>query len=218
MKTHLRFLPGLAVMAVLMSSCSDSSGPREITEVRELSGGDQEIRIVDSPAERFRMPSQMANGGGNTGKADSADELPFTWNTPEGWSRQTGLPMRDLSFSFGENGEGECYLSRLPGAGGGLVANVNRWRGQMGQEPLSEEEVAALPSKSLFGLEGTFIDVTGDFSGMGAAETKKDYRLLGVILTSEAGAVFVKMTGPADLVAANEANFDQFCASLQPKT
>lgn len=205
------------VIVSLVASCSKSSEPREIVEVRELSGEDQAIRVIDSEAERFRMPSQMAGGGGTTAKADDAEALPFTWVTPDGWERQLGAPMRDLSFTFGENGEGECYLSRLPGAGGGLVANVNRWRGQMGQEPMTEEEIANLPSKTLFGLEGTFVDVSGDFSGMGAAEAQKNYRMLGVILTSEAGAVFVKMTGPADLVQENEANFHHFCATLQPR-
>ena len=207
----------MPALMLVLPACSDSSGPVEITEVRELSGPDQEIKVVDSPAERYRMPSQMASGGDTFGKAEGAENLPFTWTTPESWKQDPGAPMRDLSFTFGENGEGECYLSRLPGVGGGLVANVNRWRGQMGQEPLSDAEVAALPKQALFGLEGTFLDVTGEFSGMGAAEAKKDYRLLGVILTSPAGAVFVKMTGPADLVAANEENFHQFCASLQPR-
>ncbi len=210
-------LPLLAVL-IAVPACSDS-GPREIVEVRELSGPDREILVVESPAERFRMPSQMGGGtgGGNASGGGGDAELPFVWTTPEGWERQQGVPMRDLSFTIGENGEGECYLSRLPGAGGGLAANVNRWRGQMGQEPISDEEIAALPKKSLFGLEGTFVDVTGEFSGMGSAGAKPDYRMLGVILTSEAGAVFVKMTGPAELVAAHEANFDRFCQSLQPR-
>ena len=40
-------------------------------------------------------------------------------------------------------------------------------------------------------------------------------RLLGVILNTGNGAVFVKMTGPRDLITANEAKFDAFCASLR---
>ncbi|MCB1064556.1 MAG: hypothetical protein KDN20_16765 [Verrucomicrobiae bacterium] len=212
MKPLFRFLPIAAL--ITLNSCSDP-GPREIVEVRELSGKEQEIVVADSPAERFRMPSQMSGGAASGGAGEAA--LPFVWTTPEGWERQLGAPMRDLSFTIGEAKEGECYLSRLPGAGGGLTANVNRWRGQMGAEPMTDEEIAALPKKPLFGLEGVFVDVTGEFSGMGAAGAKPNYRMLGIILTSEAGAVFVKMTGPAELVAANEANFDLFCQSLKPR-
>jgi hypothetical protein len=209
----------LVGFAFLLTACSDSSVPREITGVRELSADERKIRIVESPAERFRMPGQMAGGGGGApaAAADGGSAMPFVWVTPEGWTQQTGLPMRDLSFTFGAEGEGECYLSRLPGAGGGLAPNVNRWRGQMGLDPLTDAEIAALPKRTIFGLEGTFIDISGAFSGMGSGPGKENYRMLGVILASDAGAVFVKMTGPAELIAANLPNFDAFTASLQPR-
>lgn len=198
----------------LLSSCEDQSSV-VISEVRDLAGEEQAIRVVDSGTERYRLPRAEGMSTGGEGSQDAA--LPFVWVTPEGWTQQTGRPMRDLSFSFGEEGEGECYLSRLPGAGGGLEANVNRWRKQMGQPDLEEEEIVALPTKSLFGLEGTYVDVSGTFTGMGAGAPKEDYRMLGIILTSEAGAVFVKLTGPSELVAEQEANFEAFCASLQPR-
>jgi len=127
--------------------------------------------------------------------------------------------MRDINLVFGENGEGECYLAKLPGAGGGLVANVNRWRGQMGADPLTPDQVAELPKKPLFGQPATFVSVDGDFSpGMGSTEVREDYRLLGLILSSDAGAVFVKMTGPRELVVANEEKFDRFVASIDVST
>ena len=49
---------------------------------------------------------------------------------------------------------------------------------------------------------------------MGTSDTFENYRLLGLILASDAGAVFVKMTGPKDLVTKNEAAFDQFTQSI----
>jgi hypothetical protein len=49
---------------------------------------------------------------------------------------------------------------------------------------------------------------------MGSQETKENYRLLGLILSSDAGAVFVKMTGPRELVDANAEKFDQFTSSI----
>ena len=95
-----------------------------------------------------------------------------------------------------------------------MAANVNRWRGQMGLEDLDEAAVEALPKKPLFGYEATFLSLDGDFAGMGQ-EGKADYRLLGLILTAGDGALFVKMTGPRDLVAANAEQFDAFCQSLR---
>ena len=212
-----RLLPG--VCAVALGACSEATGPREITGVRELAEDERQIKIVESPAERFRMPSQMAGGGGEAAPQGAGGDaaMPFVWTTPEGWTQKTGLPMRDLSFVFGANEEGECYLSRLPGAGGGLTPNVNRWRGQMGLAPMTDAEIAALPKKMMFGLEGTYVDLSGAFSGMGGGPGKENYRMLGVILSSDSGAVFVKMTGPAELITAQQANFDAFCASLQPR-
>jgi hypothetical protein len=110
-------------------------------------------------------------------------------------------------------------VARLPGAGGGLAANVNRWRGQMAAAPLTEEEVAALPTRPLFGQPARFVSVDGSFSpGMGSDQTFPDYRLMGLILAGEAGAVFVKMTGPKALVEQNSAAFDQFITSLTVNT
>ena len=45
-------------------------------------------------------------------------------------------------------------------------------------------------------------------------EAKKGYKMLGLILTAQGGAVFVKMTGPKALVEANSEKFDAFCKSL----
>lgn len=209
----------LAVAAVL-PACFDSTTPQEINGVRELTGEERKIHVVADDAQRYRL-SGLAGGGQKseaprpTGGTDG--ELPFTWQVPDGWTLKPGMPMRDLSFAFGENEEGECYLSRLPGAGGGLTANVNRWRGQMGLPAITDAEVLALPKRVMFGLDATFVDISGSFSGMGGGAAKENYRMLGVIVASESGAVFVKMTGPAELIAANQPKFDAFCASLQPR-
>ena len=212
-KTALCLLSG----SFLLSACTDSGpeGP-EIME-QELPSAHRTFKLVDSSRERFRYQTRPATAAGTEG-GSSAGAPRLVYETPEGWTEGTKSMMRDINMTFGENGEGECYVARLPGAGGGLTANVNRWRGQMGAEPLTEEEIAALPQKSLFGQPASFMSVDGDFTGMGGGGTKSDYRLLGVILSSDAGAVFVKMTGPRALVEANTKAFDQFVASLDVST
>lgn len=207
-----RPLPFAALFALLLPACGDSG--TGLVE-RDLSDSELALRIVPTSMERFRYSSAPSKAA----TADDAKPAGLVHETPEGWTEAPGSPMRDLSFTFGEKGEGECYVARLPGSGGGLAANVNRWRAQMGAAPLSDEEIAALPVKPLFHQPARFVSVDGTFSpGMGSTETFENYRLLGVILSSEAGAVFVKMTGPKELVEKHSEAFDRFVGSLDVNT
>jgi hypothetical protein len=211
----LRPLP-LLLALLFLSACGGEDTPGLIE--RPLSDSEKEFRLVESSMERFRYSSRPGAPSGTAAEGGTA-AAGLVFETPEGWSEKPASMMRDVNLTFGPNGEGECYVARLPGAGGGLAANVNRWRAQMGAAPLSDEEVEALPTRPLFGQPARFISVDGTFSpGMGSNETFPDYRLVGLILAGDAGAVFVKMTGPKALVEQNGAAFDQFVSSLDVNT
>ena len=90
--------------------------------------------------------------------------------------------MRVANFSFGENSEGECYFTVLAGGGGGLVANVNRWRKQMNLSELTKDEVDALSDRAFLLGQGKFIELEGDFKSVGSTEVLKNYKLVGIIL------------------------------------
>jgi len=186
---------------------------------RPLSDSEKEFRIVETSRERFRYSSEPRAEAGTEAPAGEASATGLVYETPKGWAEKPASTMRDVSFRFGPQEEGECYIARLPGAGGGLAPNVNRWRSQMGAAPLSDEEIAALPTRPLFGQPARYVSVDGTFSpGMGSNQTFPEYRLVGLILSGEAGAVFVKMTGPRALVEQNGAAFDQFVSSLAVNT
>jgi hypothetical protein len=99
--------------------------------------------------------------------------------------------------------------------GRGTAANVNRWRKQMGQPDLTEDEVNALPKRVLMGIEGVLVDLTGAYTNVGATEAAPEQRLLGVVAALGEVGLFVKMVGPKEVVAANQTQFDQFVASLR---
>lgn len=210
---HRLILPVFLIMPILFcASCNDES--TEITS-RELSNGEGDLKIVKTSAERFRMSGRKASAAAAPSKTGSGSGEPkLVHKTPEGWKDVPGSQMRFINLTFGKDGKGECYLTRLPGAGGGLMANVNRWRKQMGADPLTAEGIAALPKRKLFGEDASLIDVTGNFGGMSGTAGKKDYRLLGLIFSNSSGAVFVKMIGPKADVDANAAKFDEFTSSL----
>lgn len=212
-RIHLLPIAALALLA----GCVDSGPTGEDFVVRDLPESQREFRVVETSHERFRYRTNEASASSDTAPGNGGPRL--VYETPEGWTEQAASMMRDINFKFGENGEGECYVARLPGAGGGLLANVNRWRGQMGAEPLTQEQVDQLPSRTLFGQPAAYVTVDGDFSaGMGSAEKKPGYRLVGLVLASDAGAVFVKMTGPRALVESNEGAFETFTSSLDVST
>ena len=191
-------LLGLFAICVL-PSCDRVSERMEITETRDISTYEAKPKLNAYPQERF------------------GDEK-LRWETPAGWAQAERSQMRPVNLTFGPNKEGECYLAMLPGGAGGVAANVNRWRKQMGQPELSEEEVAKLPQKTLMGIQGVFVEVNGAYTNVGAAEAKADHRLIGIIASIGEAGLFVKMVGPKALVEANTAAFDQFVSSLSLRT
>ena len=142
----------------------------------------------------------------------------LAFDVPDGWTEKPSSSGRDLNFTFGPNEEGTCYLARVGAGGGSLLENVNSWRSEMGAPPLVAEEVADLPSRHLFGQPARFVSINGTFSPeLDSAQKYPDYRLVGLILATEGGAVFVKMTGPSELVDHNAAAFDEFVSSITVK-
>ena len=60
-----------------------------------------------------------------------------TWTVPSGW--QEGQLAQFLVAKYviaGADGTAAVNVSSLAGDGGGLLANVNRWRGQLGLPPV----------------------------------------------------------------------------------
>jgi hypothetical protein len=90
--------------------------------------------------------------------------------------------MRVANFSFGQNSLGECYFTVLPGGGGGLLANVNRWRKQMSLNDLELSEVNDLPDRQFLLGEGKFLELEGSFKSVGSTDSRKGYKMIGVIL------------------------------------
>lgn len=190
-----RGAPALALAAAL-TSCERVGSRMEITQTREISQYEATPKLHAYPQERF------------------GDER-LSWTTPEGWARAERSQMRPVNLSFGPNAEGECYLSILPGGAGGVLANVNRWRKQMGQPDIGEAELEKLPKKVLMGIQGVFVEVDGAYTNVGATEAKPDHRLIGIVASLGDAGLFVKMVGPKALVEANTAAFEEFVASLK---
>ena len=86
------------------------------------------------------------NSAVETVKLENADnQKPFSWSVPENWIEGAKSSMRLASFSASySNGTADFSITNFSGDGGGLKANVNRWRKQLGLDPQSEEMINKL--------------------------------------------------------------------------
>jgi hypothetical protein len=141
------------------------------------------------------------------------------WTAPAGWKAEGQRPMRVATYTIppaaGDTDPGECILNFFgAGQGGAIDANIDRWKGQFAKA--TEPKVA---KRKINGLAVTTMDVSGEYSGMGGPmaqqrTSKPGYRLLGAIVEGPEGNLFVKFTGPAKTVVANQQKFEQLLNSF----
>ena len=146
------------------------------------------------------------------------------WTAPASWKAEAARPMRAATYSIapaaGDQAGAECVVNYFgPGQGGGVDANIERWRGQvLGAD--GKPATAKIDKRTTRGIQITMVDASGMYTGMGgpmmASKPVPGYRLIGAIVEGPGGSVFFKLTGPAKTVAAQQKNFEQLLASIQP--
>ena len=131
-----------------------------------------------------------------TAPTAAAGDQPI-WTVPSGWKE--GQLAQFLVAKFVISGSGDAVasvnVSQLSGDGGGLLANLNRWRAQLGQPPDSEADLVKLPTLDASGVKATVADFTGT-----DARSGKPARLVGVVLPLNGQTWFYKLMGDAATV------------------
>ena len=179
---------------------------------------DNFFAVAEEITEAQRRPSDNPGSGQAPGQgASSTAGGGLTWDTPEGWTEGAARTMRLASFVPNAAPQIDISVTQLAGPAGGPQANFDRWRGQMGQAPLTSAEFSDLERIPALGTEALMIEIDGRFTGMGNAD-QQDARMLGAIVPNGSGTLFVKLTGPRDAVAAETAAFRAFLASLRRST
>ena len=147
----------------------------------------------------------------------------FTFKRPANWEWvETASAMRKAQLKVNsadkkENAEVVFFYFGESG-GGGTKANIDRWFGQF-QEPKNKikskvDEVTVEKRKITYvQAEGTYM------SGMpgGPKTAQPNSMLLGAILESDSGNVFVKLTGPVALTKASADEFKKMVESALKK-
>ena len=141
--------------------------------------------------------------------SDTKFEAPVSW-----MKMKPSSSMRKAQFAVSRDGitdKGEIVFFYFgPGGAGGTKANVQRWYRQF-KEP--ESQLEAQSEKITVGAHSvTLVKASGTFlsgSPLGPKTAKAGYALLGAILEAPKGHIFIKFTGPLDLVIDTEKEFKE---------
>jgi len=165
--------------------------------------GQDGIKVYTIPKESppVAMPSNLPD------HAAPISGVQLKWKTPAGWQEVPPGTMRVASFKVtGADGkQADVSVIPLTGDAGGNFSNVNRWRGQVGLTPITEEELSKLTqSVEIAGQPGALYEAAGDASCILAAMQHRD-----------GTTWFFKMTGDSSLVTQAKPAFVEFLKSIQ---
>lgn len=138
---------------------------------------------------------------------------PLRYTTPPGWEEhQDPQGFAAVAFRVAEGDRSaEVTVTPLGGLAGGLAANVNRWRDQLGLPAVGEDELRKeVRDVRVEGGTAQYVDLTGP-----AAQGEQRRRILVMILPQGERTWFFKMIGPADVVARQQAAFEAFVKSVR---
>lgn len=129
----------------------------------------------------------------------------FQYRAPEGWEDLGANGMRKATLRITDDqGTAELSVLAFPGDVGGRLANINRWRGQIGLDPVDAD---ALPefveSYTISQHGGLYIRLEGG-----------ENSILGGLLPFHGYTWFFKLQGPTATVFAAEAQFKGFLDSV----
>ncbi len=142
-----------------------------------------------------------------------------SWVIPDGWRERPsgGSSMRYATFEIdGPHGHNvDVSITPLPGASGGELDNVNRWRGQVGLKPTTEEELDKQAEEILIGeTKGRLFDMTSEDA---TVHGEHHQRILAATLSKPGKVWFFKMMGVAETVGEQKDAFVGFLKSLSIK-
>ncbi|MGB0372401.1 MAG: hypothetical protein ACPGN3_13795 [Opitutales bacterium] len=173
--------------------------------------------VAEVPEKRINVPPPAPEGTpGPVNPSSSMQALPgmeqqvagiseASWSAPDTWTVGPQRAMRKGTYLLnGEAGQAELSITAFPGDVGGLAANINRWRGQIGLEPLAEAALREQSmSKDIGGYASHIVWLQGDNSS-----------ILGAIVPRSNDTWFFKAIGPAATLEEHRQAFADFLETV----
>ena len=149
--------------------------------------------------------------------------------TPDTWKQQEpNSSMRAYHFIIpkekGDEHDAELIVFFFGrGGGGGVKANITRWKGLITPpEGKTIDDVAKVEEMKVGEVKVTVFDASGTYTHKtrpadpnDKGEKRDNYRLIGVVFESPNGPYFIRLAGPAKTVEANKKGFDNWLKNFK---
>ncbi len=189
-------IPVLLLLALLTAGCGDRDG----IKVYQVAKGEPQGPVPQEPPPVNAPPSAQSG---------------ITDEPPPDWQRQPPSPLRMLSYLVQDSGgaRGEVSLVMLGGGAGGTLDNVNRWRGQIGLQPVDAaaltKDSVRLPSRL---GELTVVDMAGVPE---KGDPLVDGRIVAAILPLGDRTYFFKLRGNPELANRRKQEFLKWIGTVR---
>jgi hypothetical protein len=175
------------------------------------------VNFTASPAQA-QLPASHPpiDGGSMMGQAatsPSSGQAKPNWDVPSGWKEVPGGQFLVAKFlvTGAVDAQAAVNVSMSPGDGGGLLANVNRWRTQLGLGPVAEADLASqTQSLDLADGKASLTDIAGQDPKNG-----QKTRVLAVVIPRSGDTWFYKLMGSAQVVQQEKDAFMKFVQSVK---
>ncbi len=129
------------------------------------------------------------------------------FDAPESWRAGEASDSRLFTYHAGADANAPLVtVIALPGTVGGLSANINRWRTQVGLGELDDAKLAAeTRTLPIMGADASYVELVGP----------NGQSTVGAMLIRSELSLFFKMTGASDAVAQQKNAFGQFATSMR---
>ena len=185
-RLSLSSLIALALMPLFIISCSDNA------------------EVV-----RYKTPKAKPNVEMDAAPSSGSQSEDIVWQKPESWidGRVSSMRMASFAIPYDDGGAADVSLTQLGGVAGGVLANLNRWRGQIALEPISEAQIGETTENRESASGGTYVYLELENDSQGQA-------IYGAIYEGSGYSVFAKMTASLEIAQASKEEFKAFCDSV----
>ncbi|HID20950.1 MAG TPA: hypothetical protein EYP14_00920 [Planctomycetaceae bacterium] len=176
-------------------------------ETTQVKAAETEAIVVNlaggSSAQPVHGMGPVVQPGAAGGTRSHRAKPPLRFEPPDDWKETAKTEFSVAAFEVEKDGK-KARIT-ISSAGGDLLANVNRWRGQVGLEEVSAEELKELLAEITVGQEtGQYVRLMGPKQA-----------ILGVVVSVNGRTWFIKLKGDSQLAEQQEKAFKQFVESIQ---